>query len=247
MLEGDVLKKIPEYMKVYGKIKQSIRDGDYSVGDLLPPEPELEKMFNVSRTTIRKAIEMLSHDGFVHVKQGKGTTITDYKTMQNLNIVTSISETLRSKGMEVKSRNAYIDFINASSTLASDFQVKPESKIVRIQRIQLANDMPIVIMKNYLIPEMVPGIEECTNQIYSLYKFLEDKYGIYINSATDRITAKAADFTEAEMLQVKIGAPLLYMKRICCQDGTPVCIDVLSIVAERYEFELKLTGRASPL
>ncbi len=238
--------KIPAYVRVYNSIRKQIEDGDYKVGDLLPPEPMLEKNYKVSRTTIRKAAEMLFRDGFVLAKQGKGTEVLDPKTVQKLNYVTSFSETLRENGYEVSSKSMHIDFVIPSNNIALDFQIEPDSHVIRIQRIQLANEKPIAIITNYLLPEMVPGIENYAGKFSSLYEFLEMKYNIIIDSATDFIKAKAASFVEAEMLQIPINSPLLVLYRITYSNNKPFEVVELNIVADKYEFCVHMTGRSHP-
>ncbi len=241
---GDVVvDKIPAYIKVYNTIKREILDGEYTIGELLPAEPLLEKRFSVSRTTIRRAIEMLSREGLVKVQQGRGTEVLDNKTKQGLNVVTSISETLRNYGYIVTSRNMYIDIIPASAKISSVLKIPEGDEVVRIQRIQLANGVPIVIMRNYLPKYLVPNIQNYVNTFSSLYKFLEEYYNINIDSATDRISAKTADFTEAEMLDVPIGTAILCMFRVCYSNGKPVSCDRLSIVGDKYELEVNMAGR----
>jgi GntR family transcriptional regulator len=83
----------------------------------------------VSRTTIRKAVEMLSREGFVSVKQGKGTKILDYRTMQNLNYVSSIFETLQEKGYKVSMKDIVIGFIEADASLACEFNINNKKVI----------------------------------------------------------------------------------------------------------------------
>jgi GntR family transcriptional regulator len=235
--------RIPAYMRVYDILKRQILEKEYQVGQFLSPEPILEKKFNVSRTTIRKAIEMLSREGFVSVKQGKGTEILDYRTMQNLNYVSSISETLQEKGYKVSTKDIVIDFIEADASLASEFNINQGDKIVRIQRIKLADSKEIAIMKNYLLPSMVEGIENCDKSFISLYKFLEENYNIYIDATRDKISAKSANSKEAKMLEVSEGYALLTIKRTCYEASKPVCIDDICIIGDRYEFNVNMSGR----
>lgn len=233
----------PVYAKVYEALKKEITDGEYMIGQLLPPEPELEKKFEVSRTTVRKAVELLVRDGFVKVRQGRGTEVVDYRTKQNLNAVTSISETLRKKGIDVRPKSIYIDVVTPSNHIAQELGLKPEEKVARIQRIQLADGRPLAIMKNYIPYHLVPGIERYVNDIVSLYKFMREQYGICIDSGHDRISAKVSNFYESEVLQVPVGTALLYMKRVCYAEEKPVCTDRLSIIGERYELEVNMIGR----
>ena len=83
------------YLTVYGILKQEITEGHLKVGTLLPSEQELEAQFKVSRTTIRKAIGLLKDEGYLDVRQGRGTTVQDITTTQKLLHISSISETLR--------------------------------------------------------------------------------------------------------------------------------------------------------
>jgi len=99
---------IPVYKKVYLTLKKDIREGRYPTGSLLPTEYELELEFDVSRTTIRKAIGLLSSEGYVKKKQGYGTEVLDYSTTQKLNYLTSTSETLKAKGVKVTTRGMVI-------------------------------------------------------------------------------------------------------------------------------------------
>ena len=89
------------YLTVYGILKQEITEGHLKVGTLLPSEQELEAQFKVSRTTIRKAIGLLKDEGYLDVRQGRGTTVQDITTTQKLLHISSISETLRNNGHEV--------------------------------------------------------------------------------------------------------------------------------------------------
>lgn len=237
------MSKLPAYIRMYNTIKAEIQKEVYQVGDFLPAEAELEKMFSVSRTTVRRAMELLSREGFVEIKQGRGTMVLDYRTKQNLNQVTSVSETLRRKGYTVKTKSMYIDLIHASSKLAEELMVSQGETIARVQRIQLADEKPVAIMKNYIPYTLVPGIEEYMNQFTALYQFLEEKYSIQIEAAKDKIYAKGADFTEAEMLGLKPETALLCIRRVCFQNERPVCVDAVSIIGNQYELELSMVGR----
>ena len=95
---------IPAYKEVYSKLKEELKEGIYPAGSLLPTESELEKIFHVSRTTIRKAISILSLEGYVKTKQGYGTEVLNIFTVQKLNQITSITETLRQKGYRDRPR-----------------------------------------------------------------------------------------------------------------------------------------------
>ncbi|ERI89874.1 UbiC transcription regulator-associated domain protein [Clostridiales bacterium oral taxon 876 str. F0540] len=237
------MSKLPVYMVMHDALKEDIQRGKYLVGELLPTEPELEKIFNVSRTTVRRAMELLRQEGIVEIKQGKGTSVVDFRAKQDLNKVTSVTESLRRKGYIVRTKSMYIDTIPASEKLAEELQVDVGKLIARVQRIQLANERPIVIMKNYIPYDKVSGIEEYTDKFSGLYEFLEKQYNIEITNASDKIYAKSADFTESEMLNVPPKTALLCIRRICYNHDKPVCVDQISVLADHYELEVSMSGR----
>ena len=61
--EGKKMKNAPAYVKVYSRLKNEINKGTYPVGGFLPKECELEKIYQVSRTTVRNAVKILVQEG----------------------------------------------------------------------------------------------------------------------------------------------------------------------------------------
>jgi len=238
-------KRIPAYMKVYSKLKGMIFDDTYPKGTLMPTEPDLCSMFSVSRTTIRKAMELLEQGGFVKIQQGRGTEVLDYKTTQILNIVSSFTETLESKGYTVHSKSMHIDMVVPPKNVLDDLNLPAETEVVRIQRIQLANEKPVAMMTNYVTPDLAPGIVNDSGTFVSLYHHLETKYGIVITEAKDNIKAKVADFLESELLQIPIGSPLLVDRRITYSLGRPIEVVLMIVDASKYEFSVNLVGRST--
>lgn len=235
--------KIPAYRMVHDCLKKDIQNGTYPISELLPTEPELETLFQVSRTTIRRAMELLREEGLVEIKQGRGTIVLDYRTIQDLNRVTSVTESLKRRGYEVRTKSMHIDTIPANETLAKSLGINCGDLIARVQRIQLANEKPVVIMKNYIPYKFVPGIEQFMDKFSGLYQFLEDKYQLEITSAADQIYAKSADFPESEMLGTRPGTALLCIKRICYREEQPVCVDDVRILGDQYELVISMNGR----
>lgn len=227
---------IPRYQWVYNSLKNRIEVEDFKVGDFLPPEPELQRMFNVSRTTVRKAVEMLGQHGFVYIRQGRGTQILDFKATQKLGFVTSFSETLREQGFAVAYRDVRVDTAPAPRRTADSLGVAPGSPLVRIDRTTLANGTPIALMTNWLLPDIAPDIARRIAGMNSLYSFLESAYNLVIEAATDFISARQAGGEEAARLQIPVGSPLLVVRRITHSGGRPIEEALLLVVADRYEY-----------
>ena len=227
---------IPRYQWVYNSLKNSIEVKDFKVGDFLPPEPELQRLFNVSRTTVRKAVEMLGQHGFVYIRQGRGTQILDFKATQKLGFVTSFSETLREQGFTVAQQDVRVDTVPAPRRTADSLGVAPGSPLVRIDRTTLANGTPIALMTNWLLPDVVPDIARRITGMSSLYSFLESAYNLVIEGATDYISARQASPEEAARLAIPVDSPLLVVRRVSHSGGRPIEEALLLVVADRYEY-----------
>ena len=233
----------PAYKYVYQYIKKDIKEGRYKPGTILPTESQLEENFSVSRTTIRKAVSMLVADGFVRPKQGYGTEVLDFSTTQRLNHLTSITETLRTKGYKVTTKGMDIRRIKAPQHVSEALEIPANNMVYMVQRVQWADNRPIAIMVNYLKETAVPSLEKHIGTFTGLYAFLENHYHLILKSAWERISATSAEFTEAQILQIPIGAPLLCSKRISYVESGPVEFGITKLVGDKYEFSVYLEGR----
>lgn len=234
---------IPIYIQVYTKLKRAIEEGKYRAGGKMPSESELEKMFGVSRITVRKAIELLRNDGLVHVKQGLGTIVAS-PSMYNSNYVTSFTEQLRAAGYTPSAKNITVSHAMIPPAIARAMGVSEDRDMICVQRLQMADDKPIAIMSNYILPELVPNLDKGPVVFTSLYRYLEEHYNIIINTSRDFITARTADLAQAHLLQVPVGFPLIYVVRVSFSDGQPVLGDIVYINAYMHEFSFNCVGKA---
>jgi GntR family transcriptional regulator len=180
------------------------------------------------------------------IKQGKGTRVLDRKGMsQQLNYISSFSETLKKKGCEVSILSIDFEKVNADGQMAEELEIEEGDQVYLLKRVVASDGKPIAIVKNYLIPRFVPGLPKDYKEITSLYKYMEQNWGISIESALDRITAKAATREEAEILGLEEKAALLIDHRLTRTMGTPFELVYLIIDASSYEFSIFMKGRIS--
>ena len=205
---------------------------------------KLEKIYQVSRTTVRNAVKILVQEGLVEVRQGSGTRVLNHKAIQNYNKVTSVTESLMKKGYRVTTSDMMIDIISADKQLADELEIPEGTSVARIQRLQLADEEPVTLMENYIEYAKVPGIEAYENQFVALYQFLEEKFGLQIDETRDRISAKSATFMEAQVLKTEPKDALLVVHRVTYWQNRPVSIDHVRIIGSKYEVEISGKGRS---
>ncbi len=235
--------RIPIYKTVYCKLKQDIKVGIYPPGSLIPCEQDLEKKYNVSRTTIRKVVSLLTNEGYLKPKQGYGTEVMNISTTQRLNKITSISETLTQAGYTVSTQGMFISKLQSPEYISELLDIPVGSEVYKIERVQYADDSPIAFITNYLRASMVPDLADYINTFSSLYAFLESHYHITLTSAEEKLSAISASFTDAQILKIAPGTPLLLSKRLTYVDSTPFEYSFAKLSAQKYEYSVYLTGR----
>ena len=107
---------IPLYQQLYEKLRDEINEGRYPAGSRLPTEAELSETYQVSRVTVRKAMEQLEKEDFLVRKVGKGTFVREHKFSRQLNAVMSFSEMCRSLGFAPGAKSLKDIDVGASST-----------------------------------------------------------------------------------------------------------------------------------
>ncbi|MBE6930937.1 MAG: GntR family transcriptional regulator [Ruminococcaceae bacterium] len=231
--------KEPAYKRVYESIRSQIMEKKYDVGAILPPEPILEKEFGVSRTTVRRAIDLLSREGLLSVRQGFGTQVISRKTVQNLNRFTSVSQSLAQKGYRVGLRSCYIEKTGAPEDIADLLGIPMHTPVICIYRIKTIDDRPISITRNYILEQIVPDLD-MTQQIPHLYDYLKETYGLQYTGCRDVISAYNASFEQAQLLGVEPKTALFRVRRVCYLNSRPCEVDIVDIIADLYEYEVAI-------
>lgn len=236
------MNKTPAYMQVYNYIKNAIQCDAYKVGEYLPPEPELEKMFGVSRTTVRKAVEMLVREGFLLVQQGRGTEIINNKTVHQQTVMSSFSKTLRKSGKTFEARDISVNNIVPDELVRNKLRLAEGERVTRIYGVLCADGKPIAIRKTYVLSYLTPGIEKFIDSTTSIYDCYKEHYNLVFESAVDKFSARPADAAEAEILGVPAGESMICLRRLSYLNGRPVERIELDVLGREYEFEINIAN-----
>jgi GntR family transcriptional regulator len=233
---------IPIYYQLGELIKELIAKGELKPGDSLPAEREYAEKFQISRMTVRQAFTQLVNEGYLHRVQGRGTFVAERKPKieQGLQGLTSFTEDMVSRGMKPGSQLIKFEIIPATNDIARELGIQEYGPVYEIQRIRLADDMPMAFETNYISANFIKGLtEQIVNQ--SLYAYIEDTLKLKIDHASQVIESSVADEMEAEYLKVQEGAPVMLIQRnTFLSDGTPVEYVKSSYRADRYKFKIQM-------
>lgn len=233
----------PLYVQLKNELQEKIEQ-DMSVGDLLLTETEIEKMYQVSRMTVRKAIEELVNEGIVNKQQGKGTFVSQTKTTQGLGRIFSWSEEMKIQHKESKTISTEISIVPPSKKIRAALQLDKNEQVVCIRRVREIDGEPVAIMINYLRAKYVPGLIETGLRSDSLYYDLEKIYNISLVHADEIITARLSNPIESALLVIPEDSAVLHVRRTSYMKGN-IPIEVVDMVArgDRYQYLAELEGR----
>lgn len=231
---------IPIYYQLEQYIKEKIEKGEWRPGEIIPSEREWAETYDISRMTVRQAVNNLVNDGYLVRRRGKGTFVAAKKIEQPLKGLTSFSEDMRARGMEPGTIVLRFETVPASEKLAEGLGVTKGDDLYEVRRLRLADGLPMALETLYIPVHLVPGL---TRDVVSgsVYEFIEKETGLIIGSAVQTLEASVARKLEAEHLQVKEGAQVLLLeRRTCLDDGRPMEIVKSVYRGDRYKFMIEM-------
>lgn len=210
-----------------------------SRGDRLPPERELSATFGVSRMTLRQAISSLAESGYVSRVQGAGTFVSD-PTISKSTELTGFSEDMIARGFQPSSSLLRIERRAAGPSTGRDLELSPAEPIYRIERVRMADGIPMCIETIDLPAGLVPNLElEPLER--SLYAILASRYGIRLVEADQIITATVVDDEQSRLLRVPVHSPALVVKRTGYdRRRVPIERAVSIYRADRYDIRMSV-------
>jgi GntR family transcriptional regulator len=233
---------IPLYVQVKDALKDLIEGGGAEPGEQLPGEPELCRIFDVSRTVVRQALRDLELQGLIQREKGKGTFVAEPKLREALfQELTGFYEDMAGKGQPPISEVLTQEVIPATGKIASFLMLKKGADVVHIDRLRFVNGEPMVLVATYLPATRCPGLESVDFTRRSLYEYIEAVYGIVIARGRRVLEAVPASEYEAGLLGVKKGAPLILLDSVSyLTDGTPIEYYHALHRGDRSRFEVEL-------
>ena len=203
----------PLYLRVERSLASQISDGIWGPGEYLPSEQALQERYQVSRTTIRKAIGDLVVDGLLEIDRGNGTRVVDAQVPQAEPNMMSFSATMRALGHEPGVRDTHACLMDAPDEGVSAGQF-PGGRIVHISRVHTADDEPVSLSESWLPAAAFAGVDvggiAARESLYAELSALD----VGIIQVRDRYGIAEASEAEASALDIGRGIPLLCVDRI---------------------------------
>jgi GntR family transcriptional regulator len=233
----------PLYLQLKRSIEDAVRRGVIGPGDALPSERDIAVKADVSRVTVRKAVQDLVKGGILVQRHGSGTFVAPRveRVEQSLSLLTSFTEDMARRGMAVRSQWLDRGIYAPSPEEMMALGLSSTDMVARVSRLRLANDTPLAIERASLSSVVLPDPAALGT---SLYAALE-KGGNRPVRAVQRISAANLGEADARLLEVAAGSASLNIERISYLASGKVIEFTRSVYrGDTYDFvaELRLSG-----
>jgi GntR family transcriptional regulator len=214
-------------------------------GDVIPTEVELCEHFDISRPTVRQAINELVTEGQIIRRKGKGSFVSRSKIKQDfLLVLESFNTEMQEKGLKPETRLLSMKVRGASSQAAEVFGIKTGEDLVFISRLRSTNNEPIVLVNTWLPADRFAPILKFDLEKESLYEVLEKEFGCVLTNTKRYLEARLAGDFEAEKLGISQGDPVQFIETIATEeDDVPVEFSLAYYRGDRNRFALEVSRR----
>lgn len=230
-----------KYEMVVNILEKEMLEDRYSLSKKLPTEEELIKKFNVSKNTIRKAIEILVTKGYVYRVQGSGIFLREFTKngCAQIRDINGLSKQYSNEKFE--SKVAEFSLINADEKLSNRMKCDIGTKIYYIKRVRYLNGDPIEIEESYYNKDIIPYLNEeiCSK---SIFDYITNDLKLKIGFADRIITSEKLTEEEASFLNLEKDDPALVLNNtIFLSSGI-----VFDISVEKFNYKnMKLISLTS--
>ncbi len=201
----------PRYIQLRRRIEEGIKIGLLEPNMSLPPEREIANMTELSRVTVRKAMQELVSRGAVIQRQGSGSFVADGapKVELSLSRLTSFTEDMARRGLSSDSKWLERGIFLATAEEIAVLALSEGDSVARIARLRSAGGRPMAIERASLPLDILPNPTMVTT---SLYQVLEVD-GHRPVRAEQKISAINLDKDTARLLEVQPNAAGLHIER----------------------------------
>lgn len=225
--------KIPLYLKIHDILQNRIANNEYEIGELIPTELELANEFQVSRVTIRKALDVLKADGYIRKKAGYGTIVLKKEDISNFTLVRSVSTHIDELGKTFETTKLSVNLINPTLEQQELFRLDSSARLYKIIRIRSTSyGKPVILSEIYLKSAVKIYRGDIDN---GLYNFL-GRCGVSFSKYNEHITAVIGQSEILSELQMENGSALLKRTRFSYSEDSLIEYSINYYNPNLYEY-----------
>jgi len=232
---------LPLYHQLRELLREKIESGVWQPGHRLPSENEFVAEYELSRATVRQALQLLENDGLVERMQGRGTFVGRPKLSQDLGMLLTISAngTRTPPVIRVLSLNQISPGAVAALRLALD----GDERVWDFRRVFTVDGEPLMLLASNFPVRFFPDLNETDVFHKSLHHTLAEHYGLEQLRQHKEVEVTILDGAEAEVLGANAGAPALVITQVSyLKDGQPFEYRRTLVRGDRCKYYVDVTS-----
>jgi len=224
------------YIQLTRILLEKIRSGNWKLNDKIPSEDELSRTYNISKITVRQAVNNLTADGYLMKLQGKGTFVTSVLPVVGVAMRTIFTEEMFGKEVKAEKELLFRGIKEPAQDIRS--YLKTDGDIYYILSRRLLNGHPAYFDESFIPYSITPEIDSLDIAGVSLYFFLQEKALKKIFKVIQTVEVSQASGDSAKHLDLDEGVSVLVVHRLLLSsDNTPVAYTKLQGRSDRYKFQ----------
>lgn len=217
-----IQKGLPRHEQISTWLRDKITSNEFGPNDKLPSENEISKEFDVSRVTVRHALQTLEAEGVIYRRQGLGSFVQPNLVSQRLTQLTDFMEDMASAGIKARSEVLYFGPGESDEEVAHQLGVSHGTPLIRIDRLRLGDGFPVAFDTTWLPLLYGQFLDRHDLTTETISGILESHYDIDVQRGRYRIEAQSATPEIAGHLGVDPGTSLLVIQRVIYTIGGKV-------------------------
>ncbi|NBA39356.1 trehalose operon repressor [Enterococcus hirae] len=191
-----------KFNEIFLDLEQKILDQQYPPHTLLPSENQLIQIYGVSRETIRKALNLLTTEGYIQKKQGKGSIVLDRNRFDfPIAGLTSYKELQETQRIPSETIVQLIEETEVDQSLSEITGWKKKTPVWHLIRQRKINGEVVILDRDYLLKNVVPTLT-ATQAAGSIYEYFENELQLTIAYAQKEITVEEVTPEIEEMMDL---------------------------------------------
>lgn len=234
------------HVHVAETLRQRIRLGELVPMDRLPSEADLCQEFDVSRITVRRALDELASEGLIFKIHGKGAFVARPKATQNATVLSGFDEAMARRGHVTRNEVLTLEEVPADHQVATALSIPVDTPVVKLERLRFLDFEPVSLDVTFLPLEFGRPLAGKDLQTRDVFLILENDLNCPLGRARLRMEGAIATKRLASLLDVPVAAPLLKVERLTYDvGGRPVDFEYLYYRSDRFRYEINIQRHRS--
>lgn len=207
------MESLPQYRKLYEQLRKHITQGVYKKGDILPSENELCNVNNVTRPTVRKALDLLANEGFITKHQGLGSVVNKIPKGVGILSVRGTTSAVGSASLRTKTIIKPSVIAWPENFLFSLSELELESGCIYFERLRLVDDEPFFYDITYIPNINMPRFTSYKLDDVSLFDILREHFQLEVKGGKQHFKAIMPHKKIQEQLNIGSQQPVIHLQR----------------------------------